>query len=85
MIADEICVLDTSKAERELGWMPQYRDEDMLLAAYTEYRKKASRRPNMCPIAEQQRRSSQHETCQATDKTRRYDCAGTRPQSPSPI
>ena len=38
-IADEICILDTSKAKRELGWHPQYRDEDMLLAAYTEYRK----------------------------------------------
>ncbi len=23
----------------ELGWRPQHRDEDMLLAAYTEYRK----------------------------------------------
>jgi dTDP-glucose 4,6-dehydratase len=23
-----------------LGWVPQYRDEDMLVAAYTEYRKK---------------------------------------------
>lgn len=38
-IADEICILDTSKAKRELGWHPQHRDEDMLLAAYTEYRK----------------------------------------------
>ena len=39
MIADEICILDTSKAKRELGWKPMHRDEDMLLAAYTEYRK----------------------------------------------
>ena len=39
MIADEICILDTSKAKRELGWKPLHRDEDMLLAAYTEYRK----------------------------------------------
>lgn len=38
-IADEICILDTSKAKRELGWVPKHRDEDMLLAAYTEYRK----------------------------------------------
>jgi len=38
-IADEICILDTSKAKRDLGWHPKYRDEDMLLAAYTEYRK----------------------------------------------
>jgi dTDP-glucose 4,6-dehydratase len=39
MIADEICILDTSKAKRELGWKPLHRDEDMLLAAYTEYRR----------------------------------------------
>ncbi|KRE14798.1 NAD-dependent dehydratase [Bosea sp. Root483D1] len=39
MIADEICILDTSRAKRELGWVPKHRDEDMLLAAYTEYRK----------------------------------------------
>ncbi|MGX1786230.1 NAD-dependent epimerase/dehydratase family protein [Bosea sp. NPDC055332] len=38
-IADEICILDTAKAKRELGWVPRHRDEDMLLAAYTEYRK----------------------------------------------
>lgn len=38
-IADEICILDTSKAKRELGWAPKHRDEDMLMAAYTEYRK----------------------------------------------
>ena len=43
-IADEICILDTSRAKRELGWAPQHRDEDMLLAAYTEYRK--ARDPN---------------------------------------
>jgi dTDP-glucose 4,6-dehydratase len=29
-----------SKGERELGWVPQYRDEDMLIAAYSEYHKK---------------------------------------------
>jgi dTDP-glucose 4,6-dehydratase len=38
LIADEVCILDTSKAKRELGWEPQYNDEDMLLAAYREYR-----------------------------------------------
>jgi dTDP-glucose 4,6-dehydratase len=38
LIADEECVLDVSKAERQLGWVPQYRDEDMLIAAYSEYR-----------------------------------------------
>ena len=38
LIADEECVLDVSKAKRQLGWVPQYRDEDMLIAAYSEYR-----------------------------------------------
>jgi dTDP-glucose 4,6-dehydratase len=40
LIADEECVLDVSKAGRQLGWVPQYRDEDMLIAAYSEYRAK---------------------------------------------
>ncbi|TGS16955.1 NAD(P)-dependent oxidoreductase [Mesorhizobium sp. M2E.F.Ca.ET.209.01.1.1] len=40
LIADEECVLDVSKAERQLGWVPQYHDEDMLIAAYSEYRAK---------------------------------------------
>lgn len=38
LIADEMCVLDCSKAERDLGWVPRDRDEDMLIAAYREYR-----------------------------------------------
>ncbi|PSJ60044.1 NAD-dependent epimerase/dehydratase family protein [Kumtagia ephedrae] len=46
LIADEECVLDVSKGERQLGWVPQFRDEDMLIAAYTEYRaKKEGRAP----------------------------------------
>lgn len=40
LIADEECVLDVSKGERQLGWVPKYRDEDMLIAAYSEYRAK---------------------------------------------
>jgi len=40
LIADEDCLLDVSKGQRELGWVPQYRDEDMLIAAYNEYRAK---------------------------------------------
>ncbi|HDZ72413.1 MAG TPA: NAD(P)-dependent oxidoreductase [Aurantimonas coralicida] len=40
LIADELCVLDVSKGERDLGWIPQNRDEDMLIAAYSEYRAK---------------------------------------------
>jgi len=39
LIADETCVLDVSKAERELGWRPEYRDSDMLIAAFEEYRR----------------------------------------------
>ncbi len=42
LIADETCVLDVSKAERELGWQPGYRDEDMLIAAYKDYRSSKS-------------------------------------------
>lgn len=38
LIADEFCVLDCSKAKREIGWRPLYGDEDMLIAAYREYR-----------------------------------------------
>jgi len=43
LIADEMCVLDVSKGERDLGWVPQYRDEDMLIAAYSEYRQNKER------------------------------------------
>jgi dTDP-glucose 4,6-dehydratase len=38
LIADEICLLDCSKAKREIGWQPKYKDDDMLIAAYREYR-----------------------------------------------
>lgn len=38
LIADEDCVLDVSKGERQIGWVPQYGDGDMLIAAYKEYR-----------------------------------------------
>lgn len=37
-VADETCILDVSKAKRELGWEPMRRDEDMLIAAYRDYR-----------------------------------------------
>ncbi len=40
MIADETCILDCSKGKRDLGWIPKHRDEDMLKAAYREYRAK---------------------------------------------
>ena len=38
LIADETCVLDVSKANRELNWVPKDHDTDMLLAAYRDYR-----------------------------------------------
>jgi dTDP-glucose 4,6-dehydratase len=44
LIADEYCLLDCSKAKRELGWEPRYRDDDMLLAAYRDYRNGRQRR-----------------------------------------
>jgi dTDP-glucose 4,6-dehydratase len=50
LIADEECVLDVSKGERQLGWVPKYRDEDMLIAAYSEYRaKKDAQQPAATP------------------------------------
>ena len=52
LIADEECVLDVRKGARQLGWVPQYRDEDMLIAAYSEYRaKKLGGRPAGHPAA----------------------------------
>lgn len=49
LIADEMCVLDVSKGERELGWVPEYNDGDMLIAAYDEYR--AKREGRLAPAA----------------------------------
>jgi len=43
LIADETCVLDCSKAERDLGWTPQDDDASMLLVAYQDYREGRSR------------------------------------------
>lgn len=37
-IADEVCILDTSAAKRDLGWRATAGDADMLLAAYWDYR-----------------------------------------------
>lgn len=39
LIADETCVLDVSKSEKELGWNPSEGDSEMLIAAYRSYRK----------------------------------------------
>jgi len=38
LIADEDCIVDISRGERELGWVPRYSDQDMLIQAYREYR-----------------------------------------------
>ena len=38
MIADEEYVLDISETEKDLGWHPQYNDEDMLKEAYRMYK-----------------------------------------------
>jgi hypothetical protein len=36
-IADQNYLVDISKAERELGWVPLHADGDMLQEAYQEY------------------------------------------------
>lgn len=38
LIADEYCIVDTSAAKTDIGWTPAHRDDDMLIAAYREYR-----------------------------------------------
>lgn len=43
LIADETCVLDCSKAERELNWVPKDDDTAMLLIAYRDYKAGESR------------------------------------------
>ena len=43
MIADEHCELDTARIGEELGWLPNHRDDEMLLAAYRTYRDAAGR------------------------------------------
>ncbi|MNL45409.1 hypothetical protein D3C87_1680540 [compost metagenome] len=40
LIADEMCVRETDKMKRELGWRAEFNDGDMLIAAYDEYRAK---------------------------------------------
>lgn len=37
LIADINYLVDTSKTEQQLGWSPQFRDEDMIYQAYAEY------------------------------------------------
>ena len=42
LIADETCVLDVSRGERELNWVPKDNDTDMLLAAYHDYKNQSA-------------------------------------------
>jgi dTDP-glucose 4,6-dehydratase len=53
LIADEMCILDCTKAKQQLGWSADYRDEDMLIAAYSEYRASKEGRvaPAVHPVA----------------------------------
>lgn len=43
LIADEYCIVDTTRARADIGWTPAHRDDDMLIAAYREYRDGRSR------------------------------------------
>ena len=52
LIADEECLLDCSKAERELGWKANFSDDDMLVAAYREYRDNLETKSSEQPIAQ---------------------------------
>lgn len=38
LIADEMCVRETGRAKKDMGFVPQDNDMDMLIAAYKEYR-----------------------------------------------
>jgi dTDP-glucose 4,6-dehydratase len=40
LIADEMCIRETGKLKKDLGWKAEYNDGDMLIAAYDEYRAK---------------------------------------------
>ena len=52
LIADEECLLDCSKAERELGWKANFSDDDMLVAAYREYRDNLETDNSEQPVAQ---------------------------------
>jgi dTDP-glucose 4,6-dehydratase len=58
LIADEYCVVDTSKAKRDLGWSARFRDDDMLIAAYREYR--SGGKPEVRPTVDTSPASSTH-------------------------
>jgi dTDP-glucose 4,6-dehydratase len=37
MIADEDYILDISETVRDLHWVPQYSDQEMIIDAYSDY------------------------------------------------
>lgn len=39
MIADENYIIDISETQKDLGWQPQFNDEDMMLAAFNEFKR----------------------------------------------
>jgi dTDP-glucose 4,6-dehydratase len=51
LIADEECILSTEAGKKDMNWYPQYRDEDMLSAAYQEYRAGIEGRKTAAPKA----------------------------------
>ena len=73
LIADEDCVVDVSKAEQELGWRPRFADDDMLLAAYAEYRKSRG--------AEAERPGGRRPGCPARQRRGEQDVVSERPTS----
>ena len=80
LIADEMCVLDVSKAERELGWVPQYRDEDMLIAAYTRISRRRTATPIDASMCRPNRslENDHHEHAATGSSPHRRSRAGTR-------
>ncbi|MDZ8183967.1 MAG: NAD(P)-dependent oxidoreductase [Nostoc sp. ChiSLP02] len=42
MIADENYIVDISKTENELGWQPDYQDDEMIYQAFNEYKNRLS-------------------------------------------
>ena len=48
LIADVNYLVDISKTERQLGWIPRFRDEDMLYQAYLEYAKDSAGKQLWC-------------------------------------
>lgn len=50
LIADEYCIVDTARARADIGWIPAHRDDDMLIAAYREYRNAGTGAQDGAPV-----------------------------------